>query len=188
MSWNAAYALLLFLSTFITWVTGLLVDLSPDAKTVSAPDAKNLTASDTKALKHGKAGKGGKGSSATKNSPVVKKTKDGFDRRKLILAAGVILNLSILGYFKYFKTRFKNRNSRKAKCRKVVPCKCSHEAEQGHRIADSRHYERHYRYSFHVQGQGVYPYRYRRAQKEEQGARFDRKVQRHQSGRRGRAL
>ncbi|MBR4173951.1 MAG: hypothetical protein IKR56_01270, partial [Lachnospiraceae bacterium] len=129
MSWNAAYALLLFLSTFITWVTGLLVDTSSGAKTGTSTDGTYLTSADGKdttsvdgkdttfadgkalnsvagkSLKHGKAGKG---ASDTKNSPVVKKTKDGFDRRKLILAIGVILNLSILGYFKYFNFILQN--------------------------------------------------------------------------------
>ena len=77
MSWNARYALLILLSTAITYASGLLLERENMRETggaaAAAPDAKRAAAH----LTH----------------PT---------RRKLIVAASFTLNLAILFYYKYF--------------------------------------------------------------------------------------
>ena len=73
MSWNAAYAVLILISTVVTYACGRLLDLSREkgAPSDAASGASPATPSDT-------------------------------PRRKLIVAGSLIISLGILGYFKYF--------------------------------------------------------------------------------------
>ena len=75
MSWNARYALLILLSTAITYVSGLLLERenTREAGDAATPDAKHAV---------------------THTSHTT--------RRKLIVAASFTLNLAILFYYKYF--------------------------------------------------------------------------------------
>ncbi|MBR6328908.1 MAG: MBOAT family protein [Lachnospiraceae bacterium] len=69
MSWNALYALLLFSSTLITWLAGILMS--------------RFTGKDPGSLR----------------------------KKKAVIAAGIVLNLGILAYFKYFSFLLNNISS-----------------------------------------------------------------------------
>ncbi|MCR4595718.1 MAG: MBOAT family protein, partial [Lachnospiraceae bacterium] len=73
MSWNAAYAVLILISTVVTYACGRLLDFSvkKDAQSDVASGETHASPSDA-------------------------------SRRKLIVAGSLIINLGILGYFKYF--------------------------------------------------------------------------------------
>ena len=85
MSWNAAYAVLILISTVVTYACGRLLDPSgkKDAHSEAASGASTAAPSDA-------------ASGETPASP------SDASRRKLIVAGSLIINLGILGYFKYF--------------------------------------------------------------------------------------
>ncbi|MDO4961525.1 MAG: MBOAT family O-acyltransferase [Eubacteriales bacterium] len=80
MCWNAKYAVLIFFSTMVTWVSGLLLDRCRDGGSDS--------------------GNGGCNSSESEGR------KKLTVRRELIVAGSFILNLSVLFWFKYANFAF----------------------------------------------------------------------------------
>ena len=87
MSWNARYALLILLSTAITYVSGLLLERENPRETgdtaPATPDAKRAA-------------------EATPDTGRAAAHLTHSTRRKLIVAASFTLNLAILFYYKYF--------------------------------------------------------------------------------------
>ena len=83
MSWNARYALLILLSTAITYVSGLLLERETGSAAATTPDAKRAAA-------------------ATPDTGRAAAHLTHSTRRKLIVAASFTLNLAILFYYKYF--------------------------------------------------------------------------------------
>ncbi len=85
MSWNAAYAVLILISTVVTYACGRLLDLSGKKAAPSDAASGETPASPSDASRR-----------ETPASP------SDASRRKLVVAGSLIINLGILGYFKYF--------------------------------------------------------------------------------------
>ena len=87
MSWNARYALLILLSTAITYVSGLLLERENPRET---GDASAATSDEKRTA------------AATPDTGRAAAHLMHSTRRKLIVAASFTLNLAILFYYKYF--------------------------------------------------------------------------------------